>query len=225
MVSSQGKKEPVQPGSLDQFTFEVDSTSLANDDWVVCGRFGRPHGVRGEVRLWGYNNHTELLKEGMNLYLGKHPKYPNSPVKPASHRLILTKVRSDNKGLLLSFKGIDRREQAQDINHMAWLSARSTFPPLAEDEFYLLDLIGAQGLAVAPEHEQHSLSPEVIETATSIGYLTSLLETGAGETLIFESKEFGEVMVPNQDPFVLSIDLEKKRVLIRAIPGLLEGGI
>ena len=140
MVSSQGKKEPVRPSSLARFAFEVNSSPLADDDWVVCGRFGRPHGVRGEIRLWGYNNHTELLKEGMDLYLGKHPKYPNSPVRPASHRLTLTKVRSDNKGLLLSFKGISQREQAQALNHMAWVSARSTFPPLAEDEFYLLDL-------------------------------------------------------------------------------------
>ena len=225
MVSTQGKKEPVRPSSLARFSLEVDSTSRANDDWVVCGRFGRPHGVRGEVRLWGYNKHTELLKEGMELYLGKHPKYPNSPIKPASHRLTLSKVRSDNKGLLLSFKGINQREQAQDLNHMAWLSPRSAFPPLAEDEFYLLDLIGAQGLAVDPKYDQSDLSSKVIETATSIGYLTSFLEAGAGDILIFESKEFGEVMVPNQDPFVLSIDLAKKQVFIRAIRGLLEGGI
>ena len=141
MVSPQSKKELVQSSSLSQFALDVNSTALSSEEWVVCGRFGRPHGVRGEVRLWGYNHHTELLKEGMSLYLGKHPKHAKASVLPASYRLTLTKVRSDNKGLLLSFKGINQREQAQDLNHMAWLTARSEFPPLADDEFYLLDLI------------------------------------------------------------------------------------
>ena len=224
-MSPQGKKELVQSSSLSRFAFDVNPTPLPADEWVVCGRFGRPHGVRGEVRLWGYNNHTELLKEGMFLYLGKHPKHPKSSVHPASHRLTLTKVRSDSKGLLLSFKEINQREQAQDLNHMAWLSTRSQFPPLAEDEFYLLDLIGAQGLAVDPKYDQETLSPEALNSATSIGRLTSLLEAGAGEILIFESQEFGEVMVPNQEPFVLSIDLEQRQIILRAIRGLLEGGI
>ncbi len=225
VVNSQGKKEAIKPGLLSHFTFDVNSSSFASDDWVVCGRFGRPHGVHGEVRLWGYNNHTELLKEGMFLYCGKHPKHPNSSVLPASHRLTVEKVRSDNKGLLLGFKELKTREQAQELNHFAWLSTRSEFPPLAEDEFYLLDLIGAQGLAVDPKYDQDTLSPEVIESAISIGKLTSLLEAGAGEVLIFESKAYGEVMVPNQEPFVLLIDLEQNRVILRAIPGLLEGGL
>lgn len=224
-MSPQGKKELVQSSSLSRFTFDVNQTPLSEDKWVVCGRFGKPHGVRGEVRLWGYNNHTELLKEGMSLYLGKHPKHPKSPVHPASHRLTLTKVRSDSKGLLLGFEGINQREQAQDLNHMAWLSTRNEFPALAEDEFYLLDLIGAQGLAVDPKYDQDTLSPEVLKSARPVGRLTSLLEAGAGEILIFESQEFGEVMVPNQEPFVLSIDLEQKQVILRAIRGLLEGGI
>ena len=52
-----------------------------------------------------------------------------------------------------------------------------------------------------------------------------MLEAGAGEILVFKSERWGEVMVPNLDPFVISIDVEAKIVKVRAIPGLIEGGL
>ena len=88
------------------------SPDLLVCEWITCGRFGRPHGVKGEVRLWGYNQHTDLLDEGMCFYVGQHPKHPNSKVKVAAHQLTLTRIRSDHKGLLLGFKELNSREDA-----------------------------------------------------------------------------------------------------------------
>ena len=197
----------------------LDDLKLNHEEWIVCGRFGRPHGVRGEVRLWSYNNHTELLEDGMNLFIGPHPKHPSAKVKPATHRLTLTKFRMDSKGLLTGFKELNSREDAQELNHLAWLTPRSHLPDLEEDEFYLVDLIGAEGWALDPQNDTD------LANAKFIGKLTGMLEAGAGDLFIFESKEYGELTIPNQDPFVISIDMEQKRVLVRAIPGLLEGGI
>lgn len=201
------------------------SPNLLHSDWIVCGRFGRPHGVRGEVRLWGYNNHTDLLKEGMTFYVGPHPKHPTSPVKVATSQLNLTRIRSNAKGLLLSFSELKSREAAKSLNHLAWLMPRVNFLPLDDNEFYLVDLIGAEGWAVSPDISDEDLRDLKDEDQQYIGRLTGFLEAGAGDLLIFEGKDFGEVTVPNQDPFVISIDLEQRKVIIRAIPGLLEGGI
>ena len=203
----------------------VLSPELISDEWITCGRFGRPHGVKGEVRLWGYNQHTELLEVGMNFYVGQHPKLPSSKVKVATHQLTLSRLRSDHKGLILGFEEIRSRDTAQVLNHLAWLMPRTDFPILDEQEFYLVDLIGADGWAISPEVSEAELKePELIEK-TYVGKLTGLLEAGAGDLFIFESKEFGEITIPNQDPFVISIDLDSKHILIRAIPGLLEGGL
>ena len=203
----------------------VLSPDLLTCEWITCGRFGRPHGVKGEVRLWGYNQHTELPEDGMRFFIGKHPKYPNSKVKAATHQLTLSRVRSDHKGLLLGFKELNSREDAQHLNHLAWLMPRTHFPSLDDQEFYLIDLLGADGWAVSPEVSETALSqPDQLEKQY-VGKLTGILEAGAGDLFIFESDEFGEITVPNQEPFVISIDLEHKSILIRAIPGLLEGGL
>ncbi len=203
----------------------ADLTVLEQPDhWLVCGRFGRPHGLRGEVRLWEHNKKTELLKEGMTLYVGAHPRFPSDDPSPATHQLTLTKVRADGKGLIAQFKELRYRDQVQWLNHRAWLTPRDALPQLDQDEFYLMDLIGAQGWAVDPSCDRFEETPND-DNATFIGRLTGLLEAGAGELLIFEGGACGEVNIPNQEPFVISIDVEQKRVIVRAIPGLLEGGL
>lgn len=196
----------------------------SNSEWLVCGRFGRPHGVKGEVRLWTYNQQTESLYKGMKVYIGPHPKQQNDPILPATHQLTLSKVREDGKGLIVGFKELHFRDQAQTLNHLAWLLPRVSFPELDDDEFYLIDLVGAEGWAISPSLDSLPAEPS-LENATYIGKLTGILEAGAGELLIFEGGEFGEVNIPNQEPFVASIDLKEKRVIVRAIPGLLEGGL
>jgi 16S rRNA processing protein RimM len=195
-----------------------------DSEWLVCGRFGRPHGVKGEVRLWSYNQQTEALQKGMKLLIGPHPKHQTDPVRPAHSQLTLSKVRVDGKGLVVGFKELRFRDQAQALNHLAWLLPRKDFPELADDEFYLFDLIGAEGWAVDPSLEEFTDTPSQ-QNSTYIGKLTGLLEAGAGELLIFEGGDCGEVNIPNQDPFVVSIDLDAKRIIVRAIPGLLEGGL
>ena len=192
------------------------SDALRADSWGLCGRFGKPHGVRGDVRLWMYNAQSDLLEPGAELFIGAHPR-DGAPVELPTFKLTVQRIRFDTKGAFVSFAELNHREEAAKLNHQAWVAPRSLFSPLAEDEFYLADLIGAQGLLFPNESDGDDEG-----AARSLGELTGLLEAGAGEILIFESEMFGEVMVPNLDPFVISIDVEAKLVRVRAIPGLIE---
>ena len=193
---------------------------LASDAWSVCGRFGRPHGVRGEVRLWIYNNLTEALVPGASIFVGQHPKKIGKEARPPQFQLTLRQARFDAKGVIASFEEVSQREAASELKHLAWVTPRSSFPGLADDEFYLSDLIGARGLLFSQDSETQDLSE-----GQDLGELVGMLEAGAGEILVFKSEMWGEVMVPNLDPFVISIDVEAKLVKVRRIPGLVEGGL
>ena len=195
-------------------------TLLSSEFWSVCGRFGRPHGVKGEVRLWVYNNQTEMLTPGTQFFVGTHPKGVSKEAKPPQFQFTLERARADAKGVLVRFKEVTQREVAAELNHLAWLTPRSAFPELEDDEFYLMDLIGAQGVLFPLDSETQNLSEGQV-----LGELVGMLEAGAGELLIFKSETWGEVMVPNLDPFVISIDVETKIIKVRAIPGLVEGGL
>ena len=200
------------------------SPKLRAERWVVCGRFGRPHGVRGDIRLWVYNQQSQLIDVGEPLYLAPHPQHVDQePDQPLSS-LTVSHVRTDNKGLLIRFAELSTREDVQRLNHLAWISPRGGFPDLSEDEFYLIDLIGAEGYAI-PTGASEVEDPRNQEDAIHLGQLTGMLEAGSSELLVFEGSDLGEIMVPNIEEFVVEINLEERYVKIRAVPGLLEGGI
>lgn len=195
-----------------------------SEQWITCGRFGRTHGVRGEVRLWVYNAHSELLREGSRLFVSPHPNSPTDTPRPPQHVLTVTRVRFDAKGALIAFSELKQREEAQLLNHLAWVEPRSAFPETGEDEFYLVDLMGTEGFAY-PVGSETSGDPKAREGVRSLGRLTGIVEAGAGDLLVFEGSELGEVLIPNVEAFVISLDPELGFIKVWAIPGLLEGGI
>lgn len=186
------------------------------DQWVYCGRFGRPHGVRGAVRLWPHNPQTELLEAGGHVYLTRQltdEQRQDLLTLPerAVERLTIRAARRDAKGWVVSFEELTSREEAQRVNLCDWVTRRSDFPEPSDDEFYFSDLIGAEG---------------TLDDGRSIGSLLEVIEAGAGEILVFEGVGAGEVMVPFVwETFILTLDVEAKRIEIRAVKGLLEGGV
>ena len=186
------------------------------DQWVYCGQFGRPHGVRGAVRLWPHNPQTELLKPGSTIYVTKRrQEEPKGELVQLTATSIdaytVQKSRRDAKGWVVALEELTSREDAERVKLCDWVARREDFPEPAEDEFYFSDLIGAEG---------------VLDDGRSIGALIEVLEAGAGEILSFEGVGEGEVLVPFVwDSFILKVDLEARRVEIRAVKGLLEGGV
>ena len=98
---------------------------------------------------------------------------------------------------------------------------RRDFPDLEDDEFYLMDLVGAEGLLFADEGADAEGIEHLAEQGRSLGTLTDIFEAGAGELLVFKGSDFGEVLVPNVDPFVIEIDLNARLIKVREISGLL----
>jgi len=184
------------------------------EQWVICGRFGRPHGVRGELRLWCHNPNTELLRDDLMMWLGdledtliSNPNQRLSPLNLCQYRLLSS--RKDSKGLIVRFGGVNSREDAQLLNHKAWVIRRSAFPELKDDEFYFSDLIGMAG---------------ALDDGDSLGVLRDILEIGSGEVLVFEGPH-GEVMVPFVPAFILDLNFDERLIKVRAVDGLIEGGI
>jgi 16S rRNA processing protein RimM len=84
--------------------------------------------------------------------------------------------------LIVRFKGLATREQAQTLGGTALFVDRSMLPPdLEDDEFYHADLIG---LAVRDEN------------GTKIGTIIGIHDFGAGDILEVRRKGGPSVMVP-----------------------------
>ena len=190
--------------------------SDTSEKWVYCGRLGRPNGVSGAVRLWPQNSQTALVRPGARLCVAPprddaqldRLELPDALV--ASYTI--TAVRRDAKGFIVRLAEVKSREEAQALNLHLWVARREDFGALEDDELYFADLIGARG---------------VLDDGRSIGELLDILHNGATELLLFSGPEGGgEVMVPYVlDVFILKVDVAARLVTVRAVPGLLEGGL
>ncbi len=76
---------------------------------------------------------------------------------------------------------------------------RSALPKLAEDEFYLDDLIGL----------------DVFDTQnTRLGSVTEILATGANDVLVITTPDQKQSAIPYIPDVIQDIDLENKRLLV-----------
>jgi 16S rRNA processing protein RimM len=103
---------------------------------VLVGRFGAPHGVKGEVRLQSFTKIPDAIA-------GYRPL---TDVRGA-RRFALKSVRRVKDSLLVArIAGIDDRASAEGLTNIELFLARDSLPPTSDDEFYLADLIGLSAL-------------------------------------------------------------------------------
>lgn len=96
---------------------------------VKIGKLGKPHGVRGELRLWTDNPDSETPRKGLTLHCG------------AEQFLIISCKRAD-KFFIVRLEGIDDRNQAATLTNQEVEVDREDLPAPTEDEFYQIDLLG-----------------------------------------------------------------------------------
>ncbi|MEE2789076.1 MAG: ribosome maturation factor RimM [Myxococcota bacterium] len=165
---------------------------------IAFGQFGRPHGVRGEIRFRPFNPDSALLAKGRAIRIGRSPSRCDT--------FDVERIRFDAKGAIIKLDGFFDRDQVKVLTGQTWYEMREAFPALDADEFYLVDLIG---MAV------------VRENGASVGVIRDVLEYGPYETFAIKGRG-KEYLVPNVSEFVLAIDIDARVVTIRPIDGLLD---
>ncbi len=157
----------------------------------------RPHGVRGEIMVEIKTDFPERLQAGKTFYLGEE----RAPITIATRR-------THNKGLLLSFEGInDRDEIGRYRNHTLFVNV-ADWPPLPEGQYYDFELLGL----------------DVIEEKTRkvLGELKEIIKTGANDVYLVKSETGREILLPAIPDVVLGVDLAQCQMSVYLLPGLVD---
>ncbi len=165
--------------------------------YLAVGLLRRPHGVRGEIMLEIQTDFPERLKPGETFYIGSE-RMP----------LAIATRRQHNKGLLLSFEGINDRDEIGRYRNKSLYVNLADWPPLPEGEYYDYQLIG--------------LDVVVEETGEVLGRLMEIIETGANDVYLVKSESGREVLLPAIPDVVLNIDLAQCQMSVYLLPGLIE---
>ena len=86
------------------------------------------------------------------------------------------------------------------------LVTRENAVPLEEDEYFVADMIGMK---------------VITEDGTEFGTLSDVMETGANDVYVIDSKEHGEVLMPAIKECVLNVDMESGIITVHLMSGLI----
>lgn len=132
------------------------------------------HGIQGEVKLLSFTENPLDI----NAY--------GTLVTQDEQAFVFTKVRPTPKQLIAKIKQINDRNGAEALRGTYLYVAREQLPTLAQDEVYLVDLVGL---------------PAVYPDGSMAGVVTEVFTTAANTVLTIRT-ETGEMLVPYTDEMV-----------------------
>lgn len=163
--------------------------------FLVIGRIIKPHGTGGEMRVEVLTELPERFDWLERVYVGREDPKP----------IPIEAVRFHQSWVLIKLSGVDDRDAAEGLRS-EWLQVpEEEGIPLDEGEYYLYQ---ALGLSVVTDQGQ------------ALGEISEIIETGANYVFVVTGPQ-GEVLIPDTDEVVLEVDLERGRMLVHLLDGLL----
>lgn len=166
-------------------------------DWVCLGVVGRPHGVRGLVRIRPFTEDPRAIAAYGPLTDRK------------TGRQFAVSVANVAKGVVIArIEGVDDRAAAEALGGTELWVAREALPEIEEKEaYYHLDIIGLRAVA---------------GDGRVIGDVVAVENYGAGDLLEVRTPEGRRVMMPFTRRYVPEVDIEGGRVVIQPAAGMLD---
>lgn len=112
------------------------ATLPTDDELVELAAVVRAHGLRGELLLKTFNPDSELLREAERVVLKLRDG--------ATRAFEVRSARGHADQLLLALDGVSSRDGAEQLRGALVCVPRASLPEPAEDEYYLVDLIGLE---------------------------------------------------------------------------------
>lgn len=156
---------------------------------ILVGRFGAPHGVRGEIRVKSFTADPLALADYKGLSDAQGLK---------SFRITLARPIKDDL-LIVRLAGIADRSSAQALTNVDIYMERSNLPQTDEDEFYHSDLIGLGAR---------------LQDGTAMGTILRVLNFGAGDILEIQPEQGDTLLIAFTKANVPQIDLKNGFVTI-----------
>jgi 16S rRNA processing protein RimM len=169
-----------------------------DQEWLIIGRAGKPHGVHGDILVEIITDFPERLQEKVTFGLGGE----SSP----EEFFEVHRVRYHKGRWLLSVCGLRDRESIE-----GWRGRYLFLPQLALDEL-------PEGFCY--EHQIVGLECRAPDGQV-LGHVTAL-DPGDAQSRLVIRRGHREYLVPYVPEIVLEVDIEDGSVLIDAPPGLLD---
>jgi 16S rRNA processing protein RimM len=169
---------------------------------VIVGRVRGAHGLRGQIRAQSFGDGPDVLLGLESVSLARSEDDP-APVRYEVEAA--APGRGDEVRMRLA--GLRRREQAEELRGRLLIGERTDFGTLPAGEYWGFQLIGCR-----------------VETrdGRAIGSVREIWDVGAQQLLVVRSEAGREQLIPAVRELLSEVDVEGRRIVVEAPPGLLE---
>jgi 16S rRNA processing protein RimM len=160
---------------------------------LTIGRVTGLFGSGGEVRIVPMTDSLERFRDIEYLLVD------------GNTRLTIQSVRIHRRQVVIRFSGFEDRDSAESLRGKLLYVDREHAAPLAEGAHYYADLCGCTVLTSAGE---------------TLGTLFDIQNAGSSD-VYYVRGERGEILIPAVSDIVSEIDIERRRIVIEPVEGLL----
>lgn len=158
-------------------------------DWVVIGRFGRTHGIKGNIIVHSFTEPHDNIKHYAPWYAFINQQW--QPIK-------LSHIDVKAKHIIAQVEGYETQEQVAVLTNVDIAIQREKLAALPADEYYWHELVGMQVVNKACEN---------------FGEVISILPTGSNDVLVVQGEK--RHLIPYLlDQFILKIDRDKRLITV-----------
>ncbi|MBK5253807.1 MAG: 16S rRNA processing protein RimM [Peptostreptococcaceae bacterium] len=165
---------------------------------IKIGEIVSAVGIKGEVKIYNFSDVPDRFESDVSIYLG---------TRENNSKMTIDSIRYQKNMPVVRINGTTDRNEAEKLIGKEIFISESSLGELPEDTFYVRDLVG-----VLVYDKELGLIGEVVD----------VLQNTAQDLYKVKTKEGKEVFIPAVKEFVLSVDIEQKRIDVSLIPGFME---
>jgi len=168
-----------------------------NKGFIIIGKIVSTQGNKGEVKVVPLTNSIDRFRKLTDIFIkkGNNKKLLN-----------INNLKIKKNTVILKLEGIENIEKAEMIVGSFLEVKRSNAIKLPKDTYFIFDIIGLE--VYTNENEL-------------LGKVENIISTGSNDVYVVKNKDKQEILIPAIREVIKNIDLEKKRISINMVDGLI----
>ena len=177
---------------------------INHNKWLIVGLITSPQGINGKIKVKSLSDFEERFTEAGKRWIQKENETPRE------FELTHGFKKPGKELFIITFKGINNRNQAENLKGYKILVKVDSIPKLNKGEFHLTELVNLK-VKILENNQLHI-----------IGKVINLANEKNNLLVIQLLKNNKEVLIPFVKEIVPIVDIKKQFIIITPPLGLLE---
>ncbi len=165
--------------------------------YLEIGQIVNTFGIKGMVKIKPFTDDINRFDRLKKIYISN---------KTGKKEYQIQEVKYHKNMVLMKLEGVDTPEQADLLRQSYLLVDRADEEPLEEGVYYIVDLLGLEVYT-----DDNKL----------LGKVDDIFNTGSNDIYVVKDEMGKQILLPGIPEVLKNVDLEKGRITVHLIPGLI----